>query len=304
MKILFVGLGTMGKPMARNLSKRANLVLFDTRIETARELADELGCESIESLDDTPADVEVVVLMLPNSNIVEAVLLGDAPLMDRLAAGSLIIDMSSSVPESAQLLGREADARSLTFVDAPVSGGERKAISGELSIMAGGPTDAFARALPVLEGMGTVVIHVGPVGTGDAAKALNNLLSATNLLAAAEVITAASAAGIRPETMVQVINASTGRSQATEIKYPASILTGKFDAGFAFDLMLKDLGIASTLTDELPTPLTDLAHSISRDARELLGEHPDHTELVKYYEHETHLLIRTTDDPSKGTNND
>ncbi|MGO1545265.1 MAG: NAD(P)-dependent oxidoreductase [Gulosibacter sp.] len=306
MKILFIGLGTMGKPMARNLGTktRHDLVLFDTRTDVAQALADELGCAAIASLENVPTDVDATVLMLPNSDIVESVLIGESPLMEQLAPGSLIIDMSSSVPTSAQKLGQLAEQRSLEFVDAPVSGGERKAISAELSIMAGGTEAAFRRSLPILEGMGTKVIHVGPVGSGDAAKALNNLLSATNLLAAAEIITAANSFGIQPDTMVEVINASTGRSQATEVKYPNSILTGRFDAGFAFDLMLKDLGIAAQLTDEVPTPITDLARSISSDARQLLGENPDHTELVKYYEDQTQLLIRTADEAKKGTNHD
>lgn len=298
MTVLFIGLGTMGEPMARNLHGYAgdSLTVFDVRPDVTEKLARDLSVSGLSSLSAAPESVDTVVLMLPNSAIVESILQGGDGLLPRLAPGSLVIDMSSSEPESSKALAAAADQRGIDYLDAPVSGGQRKAVTGELSIMAGGSQKAFERAEPLLRSMGSAVHHVGPAGSGDAAKALNNLLSATNIAAAAEVITAAMKFGIAPETMVTVLNSSTGRSQASEVKYPNHILTGTFDSGFAYDLMLKDLRIAQGLTGGLTTPVTDRALAVAEENRPLLGEHPDHTELARYYETHTSIQISTTRD--------
>ncbi|MPY85492.1 MAG: NAD-binding protein [Actinophytocola sp.] len=213
MTTLFVGLGRMGAPMARRHTARHETVLFDIDHAAASGLADELGSRALPSLAEVPDEVNTVVLMLPDSGVVESVLLTDG-LLARLPTGSLVIDMGSSEPANTRRL---AEARGVGYVDAPVSGG--------------------------------------------VAKALNNLLSATNLAAAGEVLTVAKTFGIEADVMVDVLNASTGRSQATEVKYPRHVLTGSYDSGFAMDLMIKDLGIARSLAREqgANTPVTGAA---------------------------------------------
>ena len=300
MSTLFVGLGRMGAPMARRHAARFDTVLFDADPAVAAGLAEELGCEALPTSAEIPDEVDTVILMLPDSRVVEAVLVTDG-LLARLPAGSLVIDMGSSEPASTQRLAADARARGLGYVDAPVSGGVAKAVTGELSIMVGGDPADVQRARPHLEPLGGAVLVVGAAGAGHAAKALNNLLSATNLAAAAEVLTVAGGFGIDPGVMVEVLNASTGRSQATEVKYPKHVLTGSYDSGFAMDLMIKDLGIARSLAaaQEARTPVTDAAYAAAVRAREALGGAGlDHTELARHYESINGVPLRAwTGDP-------
>lgn len=284
---LFIGLGNMGRPMAVNYSAGRELFVYDTNGETAAAVAAATHGIALPDLAHIPSQVGTVILMLPNSRIVEAVLRGESGLLAQLAQGSLVIDMSSSEPQSTATLAGEAAERGIDYVDAPVSGGVAKAETAQLAIMVGGEDAAVERARRHLQRIGSAITHVGPAGTGHAAKALNNLLSATNLAAAAEILTVAASAGITPERMLEVINGSTGRSQATEFKYPRHILTGTFDSGFAMDLMLKDLQIARSLIDQqaAEAPIVLTAQTTAVKARELLDStQPDHTEFVRYYE--------------------
>lgn len=294
MTILFIGLGAMGEPMARNIARTADVLLYDVNAEVATRLAEDIGVSALDSLDVLPDSVDTVVLMVPNSRIVESLLVEDARLLNKLPAGSLIIDMSSSEPGSTAELAKRASSRSVAYIDAPVSGGVAKAKTGELAVMVGATPESLQRARPILDAVAGSVHHVGGPGAGDAAKALNNLLSATNIAAAAEILTAATRFGIAPEAMLGVINASTGRSQATEVKYPAFVLSGSFASGFGMDLMLKDLAIAKSLTSGagLDTPVTDAAGTIANAAREYAGTPPDHTEIVRYYENANDVLVR------------
>ncbi len=286
MTTLFVGLGRMGSPMARHYAATHELILFDTG-PSGEELARELGVRALAALGDVPEDVDTVILMLPNSAIVESVLDGDSGLLSRLRPGALVIDMGSSVPESTRRLAQAAASRGIGFVDAPVSGGVAKASDGTLSAMAGGDPADIERAVPHLTSMVSVITKVGPAGSGHAAKALNNLLSATNIAAAAEIVSVAALSGIDPGVMIDVLNSSTGRSQASEVKFPRHILTGRFDSGFAFDLMLKDLRIAAGIASgaNAVTPVTSAAFQLATSASTELVPHPsDHTELARYVE--------------------
>jgi 3-hydroxyisobutyrate dehydrogenase len=310
MSTLFVGLGRMGAPMARRHAARHETVLFDVDSSVASALAGELGARAVPSLAELPGGVDTVILMLPDSRVVERVLEADG-LLARLPEGTLVIDMGSSEPTSTQRLAEAARARGVGYVDAPVSGGVAKAVTGELSIMVGGDPADVERARPHLAPLGAAVLTVGGPGAGHAAKALNNLLSATNLAAAAEVLTVARAFGIQADVMVDVLNASTGRSQATEVKYPRHVLTGSYDSGFAMDLMVKDLGIARALAvgQGASTPVTEAAFDAAVRAREALGGPGlDHTEVARYYEQANQVSLRApggagpdaspSDDPS------
>lgn len=296
MNTLFIGLGMMGEPMARNLAASTSLAVFDVNAETRERLGAELGVRTLESTGALPSDIDAVVLMVPNSRIVEGLLRGPGGILDQLPAGALIIDMSSSEPNSTTALAAEAAEIGIEYVDAPVSGGVGKARTGELAIIVGATAVGYTRALPLLETMGASIVHVGEPGSGHAAKALNNLLSATNIAAAAEILTAAGRFGIAPEVMLDVINASTGRSQASEVKYPNFVLTGSFASGFGMDLMLKDLAIAQSLTAGagVECPVTGAAATVATAARAFAATPPDHTEIVKYYEHFSEKLLRST----------
>lgn len=295
MSTMFVGLGRMGAPMARRYAARHPTVLFDVAAEAATALADELGAAAVPSLQELPEGVDTVILMLPDSRVVESVLL-EQGLLERLPDGALVIDMGSSEPPSTRRLAEQAAARGVGYVDAPVSGGVAKAATGELSIMVGGRPSDVARARPHLEPLGAPIVEVGPPGAGHAAKALNNLVSATNLAAAAEALTVATRFGIAPEVMVDVLNASTGRSQASEVKYPKHVLTGAYDSGFAMDLMIKDLGIARSLaeTEGIDTPVTEAARTAALRAREALGGAGlDHTEVARFYARINNVSLRS-----------
>ncbi|MCP2252721.1 3-hydroxyisobutyrate dehydrogenase [Prauserella aidingensis] len=286
MTTLFVGLGRMGSPMAQRYAARYPTMLFDVDTAVSSALAGELGAEVVPSLTQLPDGIDAVILMLPDSRVVESVLLTDG-LLAALPPGALVIDMSSSEPASTRDVAQRARAAGIGYVDAPVSGGVAKALTGELSIMVGGAEADVARARQHLEPLGSTVHAVGPSGAGHAAKALNNLVSATNVAAAAEVLTVATSFGIDPAVMVEVLNSSTGRSQASEVKYPRHVLTGTYDSGFAMDLMIKDLGMARALADELgaTAPVTAAAFETALAAREQLGGAGlDHTELARYYE--------------------
>lgn len=297
LKSLFIGLGNMGRPMVAQYAPAFPSWVFDINAEVAQDVAKETGALALPDLGDLPDAIDTVILMLPNSRIVEGTLRGENGLFQRLAPGTLVVDMGSSEPGSTRTLAVEAGERGIRYVDAPVSGGVIKAETGELSLMVGGAEEAVEAAMPHLETMAGAIVKAGPSGAGHAAKALNNLLSATNLAAAAEILCAAQANGIEPATMVDVINSSTSRSQASEVKYPKHILTGTFDSGFAMDLMIKDMGIAMDLikTNSIEAPIVSRANEIASEARTTLkSERPDHTELARYVENANHTTLRSS----------
>ena len=302
MTTLFIGLGKMGDPMVRRYAPGRDLLLYDVDAAVSGALAAAVGARALDGLDALPAGIRTVILMLPNSRIVESIV---EALLAQLDPGALVIDMGSSEPASTQRLAAQAAAARIAFVDAPVSGGVAKASIGELSIMVGGITADRERAMEHLAPLGTRITVVGPSGSGHAAKALNNLLSATNLAAAAEIFTVARTFGIDAAVMLDVVNSSTGRSQATEVKYAKHVLNGTFDSGFSLDLMLKDVGIAQALGAGLSTPITDMTVGVLAEVRRVLGDavpanrppHDavslDHTEVVRYFEIVNQVELRS-----------
>lgn len=289
---LFIGLGHMGAPMATLHAAAFPTIVFDLSAEAVARVTGAGHATSTPDLDRLPADVDTVILMLPTSRHVEGALTGEGGLFAQLDRGALVIDMGSSEPESTRALAATAAKLGIDYVDAPVSGGVPKAVTGELAIMVGGTETAVARAMPHLEVLGSSILHVGPAGSGDAAKALNNLVSASNMSVASEALVIAARFGIAPATMTEVLNAATGRSQASELKVPRYMLTGTFDSGFAYDLMLKDMGIAIGMTDGLDVPVVRAVDAHLRDARPQLGDAPDHTEIARIYERATGIDIQ------------
>lgn len=287
-RVGLAGLGTMGAPMARCLAKAGHsLVLYDIDAGLTQGLADELGASPAASLGDLGVACGIVITMLPNADIVRAAVLGGgAPgLVQGLAKGAVIVDMSSSYPLATVALGDALAEKGVTLLDAPVSGGVQKAIDGTLAIMLGGDdAAAMDRVTGILSAMGTVY-RTGGLGSGHATKALNNYVSAAGLAAACEAVIVGKAFGLDPATMIDVINVSTGRNNSTEKKIKPFILSGDFrKAGFALDLMAKDVKAAADLADELGRPLTGIAEAraLWSEASKALGRGADHTEIYRF----------------------
>lgn len=226
------------------------------------------------------AAVQALILMLPNSAIVEEVLERDG-VADALQPGCLVIDMSSSEPLRTRALAERLAAKGLSMLDAPVSGGVRGAKAGTLSVLAGGAQEELARAAPLLQAMARTVITVGDIGSGHAAKALNNLVSAATISITVEALALGEAFGISPETMTHVLNSSSGRSNTSENKVAQFMTSGSFDSGFALQLMSKDVNIAVDLARALSRP-TEIADGVARQWRGIastVAPQTDHTEM-------------------------
>ena len=272
----FVGLGRMGDPMVRRLAT-AGITVRGHDVVPRPELAD------VVTLVDAAADTAapVVVLMLPDSNAVEAVV--HSGLLDALDPGTVLVDMGSSEPLRTRALAEAVGKLQVTLVDAPVSGGVKGAVAGSLTIMVGGPEDVVGPLEPLLGLLGRVQ-HVGPVGAGHALKALNNLMSAAHLLASSEALLTGQRFGLDPAVMLEAVNGSSGRSGSTENKWPNFVLPGTFDSGFALALMLKDIRIALGLAEATgaPSALTARTVELWADAAAELGPDADHTEIVRW----------------------
>lgn len=281
---LFIGLGRMGHPMVRHIAERFPTLAHDISAVAIEAVEESTEADGLYDLNDVQK-IGTVILMLPTSEHVEQILLKEK-LLDRLNPGTLIIDMGSSVPESTQRLSKVAKGHGIDYVDAPVSGGISKAESGQLTMLVGGEASAIERSRPYLETVGSTIVIVGESGSGHAAKAINNLVSATNIAVASEALLRAQAAGIAPERMIEVLNTSTGMSQATQVKFPKHILPGTYSSNFAYDLMLKDMGIAIEI--EVPNEASQLsraAFDLLKAGRKHLGENADHTEITRVYEY-------------------
>jgi 3-hydroxyisobutyrate dehydrogenase len=221
--------------------------------------------------------------MLPNSEIVGKVLLDQRDgLINSLAKGATVIEMSSGVPGETAKIGLSLQERGISMIDAPVSGGVRKAATGELAIMVGGQAQTIESCMPLLKTMGTRVFTTGALGTGQAMKALNNLVSAAGFIAGIEALLIGKRVGLDPLKMVQILNASTGKNNSTEHKFAQFVLTREFNAGFSLDLMVKDVSIALGLSKESGTPamLSSLTRELWAAASLEAGRGADHTAVT------------------------
>jgi 3-hydroxyisobutyrate dehydrogenase len=281
----FVGLGNMGEPMVRRLAAAGHAVRgYDVAPQARDRLAGTAGVTLAAAPADVADGVDIVILMLPDSNVVERVLLGDG-LLDRVTPPTVIVDMSSSEPARTRALAERAADRGVTLVDAPVSGGVVGAKAGSLTIMAGGPAAVLTALRPVLDVLGAKVVHAGDIpGAGHAVKALNNLMSAAHLLASSEAMLAGQAFGLDPWVVLDIVNGSSGRSGSTETKWPRYILPASFDSGFSIAFMVKDMNIALQLADAAgtPAPLSRAAVAAWRAAAEEMPAGADHTEIARW----------------------
>lgn len=286
----FVGLGNMGGPMANNLVKGGYSVSgFDLNRPLLLKRAQEIGIHAADSAADAAKRSDYVITMLPNGQNVRDAVFGKDGVASGLAKGGIVIDMSSAGATGTAQLGKELAAKGITLIDAPVSGGVTGAEAGTLAIMVGGDDNAaIDKIWPVLEAMGKKLFRAGKLGSGHAAKSINNYLGATNLIAIAEGLIAGTKFGLDPANLLAIINASTGNSGTSQGLYPGQVLNRKFGAGFALALMAKDVGLAADLAKDVGMNAEVMAHTakVWAKARETLKGNPDFTEIVKMFEAE------------------
>ncbi|MFL5631197.1 MAG: NAD(P)-dependent oxidoreductase [Gemmatimonadaceae bacterium] len=246
----------------------------------------------------TPADAvddaAVVITCLPSSIEVEAVIHGEGGILQAMRKGSVLVDCTSGDPPTSRSIAAELGGRGVEFIDAPVSGGTTAAKAGTLTVMWGGESTVFDRVRPVIEAFGKKIVHAGPVGAGDALKAVNNALLAVHILSTAEGLAILVKAGVDPKIALDVINASSGRSNSSENLIPQRVLTRAFPRTFRLALLEKDIGIAAVMAEDLKvrTPVISLTAERFHEARERLGEQADHVEAVKIVEEENGIEIR------------
>ncbi|NBY08430.1 MAG: NAD(P)-dependent oxidoreductase [Betaproteobacteria bacterium] len=282
----FIGIGQMGMPMIRNLLQ-ANFSVtgFDLNPLVAQELKNEAHFEMAASAITLTKKCDVIILMLPDSNIVDRLLWdSDDALAKAMNTKQTLIDMSSSDPVRSRANFDRMAQLGISFIDAPVSGGVRRAKDGSLSIMIGGLTPAVESVQPIFKAMGKTLVHVGAAGAGHAVKALNNYVSASGLLAVCEALIAAEKFGIDPHLVNQVFNASTGKNNTTDVKVENFMLSGTFNSGFSLALMRKDLQTALDFITRMETPKTfaDACTQTWTQAEKTLDKGADHTAMYAF----------------------
>jgi 3-hydroxyisobutyrate dehydrogenase len=284
----FVGVGNMGWPMASCLVRAGFPVLVnDSRREVANNFAQQIGGSAPDSLRQLAAGADVIVTMLPTSAIVAQVLgSGDDNLLAGMRPGTVVIEMSSGVPTVTQELAERVHALGGHLIDAPVSGGVPRARTGQLAIMVGGDGAVIDRVMPVLSAMGSSVLRTGAVGSGQAMKALNNLVSTGGFLIGIEALLIGQRFGLDPAVMVDVLNAATGMNNSTQKKFKQYVLSRTFDAGFTLGLMAKDVSIALQIGRETgtATPVAGLCRELLIAAQTMFGAGADHTEMARICE--------------------
>ncbi len=284
----FVGIGNMGWPMAARVHGGGfPLLVRDSRREVADNFVQQVGGFAPDSLRELAERSDVLITMLPTSAVVRHVLAtGEDTLLAGMRPGTVVIEMSSGEPTVTQELAEKVNALGGHMIDAPVSGGVPRARTGELAIMAGGDDATVERVHPLLQTMGTSVLRTGAVGSGQAMKALNNLVSAGGFLIGIEALLIGQRFGLDPATMTDVLNAATGANNSTQKKFKQFVLSRRFDAGFSMGLLAKDLSIALNIGRETatPTPFAALCREMVASALAMLGSNADHTELARLSE--------------------
>ena len=295
MKVAFLGLGDIGAPIASHLARDPfDLVVWNRTIAKAHEFAQNYGARVANTPAEAVAGADVVITCLPSSAEVEAVVHGENGILNAMRKGSVLVDCTSGDPPTSRSIAAELGGRGVEFIDAPVSGGTSGAKAGTLTVMWGGEETVFQRVKPVIEAFGKKIVHAGPVGSGDALKAVNNALLAVHILSTAEGLAILAKAGVDPKVALDVINSSSGRSNTSENLIPQRVLTREFPRTFRLALLDKDIGIASVLADDLAarTPLITLTADRFHEARKKLGDAVDHVEAVRIVEEENRIELK------------
>lgn len=285
MKVGFIGLGIMGKPMSKNLIKAGyELVVYNRSQDKAKELL-ELGAIWAESPARVAAQCEVIITMLPNSPHVREVCLGEKGIIEGAAPGTTVIDMSSIDPVESKTIGKALSQKGIDMMDAPVSGGEPKAIDGTLSVMAGGTKENFDKYYKLLMAMAGSVVYVGALGSGNVAKLANQVIVAVNIAAVSEAMTLAVKNGADPKLVYQAIRGGLAGSTVLDAKAPM-MMEHNFKPGFRMELHIKDLGNALNAAHVTDTalPLTSQVMEMMQALKNDGCGTEDHSALVRFYE--------------------
>lgn len=284
MRIGFIGLGIMGRPMAKNLLKAGyELIVRDFNKDAVADLVS-LGAEAAESGAEIASKTDVCITMVPNSPHVRAAVLGEGGLIETAKPGFTLIDMSSIDPVESRKIGAELLKKGCQMLDAPVSGGEPKAIDGTLSVMVGGPEDLFNKYLPVLQVMAGSVTRVGELGAGNVAKLANQMVVAVNIAAVAEALSFSKKMDCDPELVYKAIRGGLAGSTVMDAKAPM-MLSGNYKPGFRIELHIKDLTNALNASHAVnaPAPLTGEVMEMFQSLKAYGCEKDDHSALAKYY---------------------
>lgn len=295
LRIGFAGLGAIGTPIAARCALAHPLAVWNRTVERAEAFAREHpGVTVAATPRDLAAGADIVVTCLPTSADVESLLDGADGLLAGMSSGGLLIDCTSGDPATSRAIAGRLTARGIAFVDAPVSGGPPLAERGELTVMCGGSPGDVARAEEVVRAFATRIVHLGPVGAGHAMKAVNNALLAIHIAALAEGLVTLAKAGVEPRAMMDVLNASSGRSFVSEVLVPDRVLTGAWPRLFRLALLEKDIGIAHDLALEVGVadPVLQHVREHFRALRAELGEGADYLDPIRAAEDAAGVALR------------
>ncbi len=281
MRVGFIGLGMMGRLMSANLVKAG----FDVRSYDVN------GSGNCKTAQQAAAQSRVLITMVPDGKAVRKAVLAALP---GLARGAIVVDMSSSDPTTTRALGALLKKKGIHMLDSPVSGAKAKAADGTLALMVGGDAALLKKVRPVLSAMGSDIFHTGSLGSGHATKALNNYLGAAGTVAGMEALLIGTKFGLDPKTLIDVINASTGKNSTTERKIPQQVFTKAFASGFAHALMTKDVGIAAGIARDagVKAPYLENTAKLWMTSLSRLPAGADHTEIYHY--------LKSLSSPSRG----
>jgi 2-hydroxy-3-oxopropionate reductase len=293
MKVGFIGLGIMGKPMSRNLLKAGYQLVVFNRSKGAVEDLVAFGARAAENPKAVAEQADVIITMLPNSPQVKDVIIGEGGVIEGARRGAVVIDMSSIAPLVSREIAARLKEKGVEMLDAPVSGGEPKAIEGTLSVMVGGKRDVFDRCYPIMKSMAASVVLTGDIGAGNVTKLANQIIVALNIAAMSEALVLAAKAGVEPELVYQAIRGGLAGSSVLDAKAPL-IMDRKFNPGFRINLHVKDLQNVLDTSHEIgvPLPLTAAVMEIMQ-ALKIDGKGDiDHGGLIQYYERMANVEVK------------
>src|SRR3954471_14816322 len=287
MKTAFLGLGAIGRPMAARIAAAGlPLSVWNRTAGKAADFASEHGARHAATPADAARDADIIITCFSTSPDVYSILDGPDGLLAGIKRGAVMVDCTSGNPGTSRQIAKRLAEKGAEFIDAPVSGGTSGAEKGTLTVMVGGSEATLEKARPVMEAFGQKIVHCGAVGAGDTVKAVNQALLAIHILSAAEGLATLVKEGVDPTLALEVINASSGRSNSSMNLIPERVLTRAFPRTFRLALLEKDIGIAAGLArdNRVPAPVTQLTADVFRIARGALGEEADHVEIVKLVE--------------------
>lgn len=293
MKVGFIGLGIMGKPMAKNLLKSGYKLVVANRSKAAVDELVGAGATKASTPKEVAEQAETIITMLPNSPEVKEVVLGKNGIYDGAKNGSIVIDMSSIAPLVSKEMSEKLAQKGIELLDAPVSGGEPKAIDGTLSVMVGGSKDTFEKSYDIMKSMASSVVYTGKSGAGNTTKLANQIIVALNIAAVCEAMVLAAKAGVEPKLVFEAIRGGLAGSTVLEAKAPL-IMDRKFDPGFRINLHIKDLQNALDTAHELGVPI-QLTASVMEAMQAMKAQgkdHLDHGGLVRYYEKLANIEVK------------